>query len=144
MTVPENSSEAREAMVGAGEEVWQTLDARQRNVPADIFDAELYEDLRELLGDARVRSSLEEMSASLQVIFPDVSAESLDREQIFRHAHALVARAGMMGFTALRDASLALQQACATGAPISDVYERTRATARVTRDAIVSLQQQPS
>lgn len=142
MTFPDNSPEVREAMAGAGE-ACSALGDRQQNLPTDIFDAELFEDLRELLGDARIRCSLEEMAASLQELFPDVSAEALDREQIFRHAHSLVARAGMMGFTALRDACSALQQVCATGAPVGDMYANTRAAAMVTRDVIASLQERP-
>ena len=109
------------------------------SVSRDIFDPEIFEELRELFGEDRTRLALEELSSCLQDSFPNVAPEELDRDQIFRRAHFLVARAGLMGFTALRDTCADLQQACAKGSPFGKEYSRTLETTTATRNAIASL-----
>ncbi len=115
--------------------------ASPRPVPGEIFSPEIFEELSEIRGTARMRLALEEFSTCLPDSFTDMTAEDIDRDRVFRSAHLLVARAGLMGFGALRDACVELQHACATGAPFSTELARTRDVATVTRDAITSLLQ---
>lgn len=85
-----------------------------RGAPVTIFDQSVFEDLRDLRGDAALRVALHELSIFLRENFGDLRAHDLDRDRIFTQAHFLVARAGLMGFPALRDACVSLQHACAT------------------------------
>ncbi len=143
MTRPEDTPDLPQKTTGSGDSVIGTLDAEPQVVPEDIFDPELFEELLELLGSTCVRAALEDLSSSLQAIFSDDPTKCLDREQVFRQTHSQGARAGMMGFTALRDAFLALQEACKSDAQISEAYEQARRAALATRDAIALLQQRP-
>jgi HPt (histidine-containing phosphotransfer) domain-containing protein len=110
-------------------------------VPREIFSPEIFEELREIRGTAQMRLALEEFSTCLPASFADMTANDIDRDRVFRSAHFLVARAGLMGFGALRDTCVELQHACATGAPFGNELARTRDAAMVTRDAITSLLQ---
>lgn len=110
-------------------------------MPEDIFDPEIFEELREIRGTARMRLALEDFSTLLHANVTDTAITDTDRDRVFLRAHDLVGRAGLMGFTALRDACVALQHACATGAPFGTELARTRDAAMATRDAIASLLQ---
>lgn len=146
MTCPEYTPDLPQKATGSGDRVAGILEIEPQIVPEYIFDPELFEELRELLGSAcarAARAALEDLSSSLQAIFSDLSTNFIDRDQVFQHAHFQGARAGMMGFTALRDALLALQEACDSEAPIGEPYERACEAALATRNAIAFLQQQP-
>lgn len=105
----------------------------------NTFDQSLFEELRDLRGDVAMRAALHEVSDFLRDNFGDARTDDLDRDLVFRHAHFLVARAGLMGFIALRDACLDLQHACATAAPFETEYVRTCDAATATRAEIASL-----
>ncbi len=110
------------------------------DAPAAIFDLEIFEELRDLLGDETCQEALAELSVDLQGIFPDMPAHRLDLGQVFDEAHSLVGRTSILGFTALRDASFALQKACMLHAQVDETYRRARKAAQAACNVLAVLQ----
>ena len=115
--------------------------ALQYDLPERVFDQNLFEDMRLCFGNAEMRLSLMDLSASLQRDFPDITTRILDRDELFLSAHTLGGRAGMMGFVALRDACWELQHALSTGASVSPACVMMQDAAIATRSAIAVLHQ---
>jgi hypothetical protein len=115
----------------------------KQGLATNVFHPEFFDEMHDVLGNTRMRLALEEMSSSLRDVFPAMSAEDDNRDQIFLSAHKLVTRAGLMGFLALRDACLELQDACTTGVPINAEYMRAREIILMTRVVIASLLKRP-
>lgn len=109
------------------------------DVPADVFDPELFEELRDLRGTGAMLLALDDLSSYLHDNLSDAVQVAPARADAFRMAHFLVARSGLMGFTALRDACMALQHACATGAPFDAEFARAVDAATATRIMIATL-----
>jgi HPt (histidine-containing phosphotransfer) domain-containing protein len=107
--------------------------------PEPVFEQDLFDELRDILGDARTRVFLNELASALLKTFPENPPPAPDRTQTFEAAHMLTGRAGFMGFTALQKACADLQHACATQAPFGAEYDRSHGIARATRDVIMSL-----
>lgn len=104
-----------------------------------VFDQAVFDELRDLHGDAAIRVALHEPAVCLRDNFGDVRADDLDRDRVFKQAHFLVARAGLMGFPALLDACLALQHACSTADTFGAEYVRTCSVATATRTEMAAL-----
>lgn len=109
------------------------------DVLADVFDPELFEELRDLRGTGAMLLALDDLSSYLRDNLSDTVQVAPARDETFRMAHFLVARSGLMGFIALRDACMALQHACATGAPFDAEFARAVDAATATRATIGSL-----
>jgi hypothetical protein len=107
--------------------------------PETIFDPDLFEELCGMIGTMRMCVALEDLASALQQTFPKQPDVEPDRERTFQMAHLLTGRAGLMGFTALRDACVKLQEACATQAPFGEEYARTCRISLPTQEAIASL-----
>lgn len=107
--------------------------------PEPIFEQELFDELRDIIGDARMRVGLTELALALLKTFPENPPAAPDRTKTFEAAHMLTGRAGIMGFTALHHACADLQHACATQAPFGAEYARSRGIALATRDLIMLL-----
>ncbi|MBQ2262933.1 MAG: hypothetical protein II336_16405 [Loktanella sp.] len=103
------------------------------------FNEEIFQDLRELLGDAYVISSLLDLSYNLDHAFRDPIAKSRDRQNIFKNAHYFIARAGIMGFASLHDTCIVLQNTCMTDSSVDQPYLEARAAAIATRNTIRNL-----
>ena len=144
MTLPKCVPVNHDAETKSQPEDARQCNALQHDLPDDVFDQNLFEDMRNFLGNAEMRLSLIDLSASLQQGLPDITAQFPDRDEIFQSAHTMGARAGMMGFVALRDACWQLQHALSTGAIISPAYIVTQDAAIATRHAIAVLQQRLS
>lgn len=97
------------------------------------FDPAIFQDLRTLLGDACVITTLLDLSTDLQQTFHDPTLANTEREQLFEKAHYFTARAGIIGFACLYRKCLALQDVCMSDMPIEQAYLDTRRTAQTTR-----------
>lgn len=78
------------------------------------FDRETFEEVVDLLGPARVQTSLGEIAERLFVLRGIVD----DRAALSREAHALVSLTGVLGFTALAQACRDLEKACQSDAEL--------------------------
>ena len=107
--------------------------------PEPIFEPDLYQDLCDTIGAARLRVGLHELASALTTTFLENPPVKPDRSQIFQAAHMLTGRAGMMGFTALQQACADLQHACATQAPFRHEYAKARGIALASYDVITSM-----
>lgn len=116
--------------------------AAPRPEPGTVFDPDLFKDLRDMVGTARMRLALEELDSVLGQAFREAPTLDPDRDLTFQLAHRLAGRAGLMGFTALQNACVQLQQACATRAPFRAEYSRTCRVSLPTREAIAALLKQ--
>ena len=107
--------------------------------PETMLDPERFEDLRATIGTARLCLALADLAATLRETFGEPPAVDLDRDQTFQMAHRLTGRAGLIGFTALQDACVQLQEACATQAPLREAYARAHRMSLPTQAVIASL-----
>ncbi len=110
-----------------------------RLTPEPVFEQDLFDELRDMIGDARTRVGLNELASALLKTFPEDPPPAPDRTQTFEAAHMLTGRAGIMGFSALQHACADLQHACATQAPFGAEYARARGIACATHDVIMLL-----
>ena len=76
------------------------------------FDASKLDELRELVGSASVQSFITRLGEQMDASFVAAPMEQADIAAIRYEAHALASTAGMLGFRALSDASVALESAC--------------------------------
>ncbi len=111
--------------------------------PQPVFEQELFDDLRDIIGDARTRVGLSELASVLLKTFPENPPPNPDRRQMFEAAHWLTGRAGLMGLAALQQVCADLQHACAAQAPFDAEYARSRGIARASYDVIMSLLAKP-
>ena len=111
--------------------------------PVPVFEQDRFDDLRDMIGDARTRVALNELASALLATFPENPPQDPDRTQTFDAAHSMTGRAGFMGFSALQHACADLQQACATQAPFGAEYARSCGVARASYDVIMSLLAKP-
>lgn len=109
-----------------------------------IFDPDLFEELRETIGTARMRLALEDLASILRDTFLERTTVEPDRGQTFKVAHMLTGRAGLMGFTALHNACVQLQQACASRSSFGEEFARTSRVSVSAREAIMVLLTQKS
>ena len=91
------------------------------------LDRPVYDDLEALLGVERTGAMFAKLQDQLLDSFPE--AADHDRPSLARHAHSLIAQAGMLGFTILSNACRDLETACLTQGDVAGCLERAR-TAR--------------
>jgi CheY-like chemotaxis protein/HPt (histidine-containing phosphotransfer) domain-containing protein len=75
-------------------------------------DATVLDDLREMMGPARLAIMLRQFVADLDSRLRQAPADAAGWQGIRSDAHALISTAGMLGFNALSEAARSLEQAC--------------------------------
>ncbi len=89
-------------------------------------------DFRALMGAEQTAGWVVALSQELHSTFFDQDLVQVDRAQLARRAHAIVAQAGFLGFPDLARRCAALEQACAGAGDIISYFTRAkRAAARV-------------
>lgn len=107
--------------------------------PEVIFDPDLFEELRGTIGVARMQMALQDLAATLPGAFADQNAAGSDPQATFHAAHRLTGRAGVMGFTALQDACVQVQQACEAHGSLGAPLARARRISLLSQRVIVAL-----
>ncbi|HEX8416191.1 MAG TPA: response regulator, partial [Methylobacterium sp.] len=108
--------------------------------PSDspILDLEVYQSLRDLMGEKKVAELLVRLSRELQSRFVAMAGDE-ERAQLAQDAHAMISMAGMLGFSNLADVCRELEEASATGLEFSRRWARLESARRMALDQIADL-----
>ena len=87
------------------------------------------EELCSMMGPEWVVQGLSELKDHIELTFDGISAHAADRDALARQAHALVARAGFLGFAKLARLCGELERACRRGEPLGPAFSETRKSA---------------
>ena len=104
-----------------------------------IYNDRIFMEFRDLLGDDCATKALADLAGAVEQAFSLPTPEGQDRQQIFRRAHLVVGRAGIMGFPLLHARSVTLQDTCQSGDCIAQAYAAARAAGISTNDVIARL-----
>jgi PAS domain S-box-containing protein len=112
---------------------------RADGVPAPLpalIDFEAFAAARTLMGPERVDGLLGMLAAELEQRF---RARSGDRAGLARDAHAMIAAAGLLGFTGLSDLCREIEGACLAGADLPELQRRIEAARAAALEQIETL-----
>ncbi|AWN52708.1 ATP-binding protein [Methylobacterium sp. 17Sr1-1] len=110
-------------------------DAGPAPLPA-LIDFEAFAAARTLMGPERIDGLLGMLAAELEQRF---RARSGDRAGLARDAHAMIAAAGLLGFTGLSDLCREIEGACLAGADLPELQRRIEAARAAALEQIETL-----
>ncbi|MGX7707382.1 ATP-binding protein [Methylobacterium sp. Gmos1] len=110
-------------------------DAGPAPLPA-LIDFEAFAEARTLMGPERIDGLLGMLAAELEQRF---RARSGDRAGLARDAHAMIAAAGLLGFTGLSDLCREIEGACLAGADLPELQRRIEAARAAALEQIETL-----
>jgi HPt (histidine-containing phosphotransfer) domain-containing protein len=140
MTNPKGPKDQPDRNATGGTPSFTTMPGTQTHAaPETIFDPELFEELRATIGTARLHLALADLAATVRATFLEAPAAVADPDITFQTAHKLTGRAGLMGFTALQNACVQLQQACEGRGPFDGEFAWARRVSRHTLEVISAL-----
>jgi CheY-like chemotaxis protein/HPt (histidine-containing phosphotransfer) domain-containing protein len=106
--------------------------------PSHSFDEKSFADFKERMGAEWVGQWLGRLDEHLQAFCGEVPPAE-DRQHIARQAHALISQAALLGFSALAEQCVALEEACKSGRDIAALMEEVRALAENASAAVKRL-----
>ncbi|SFU59849.1 PAS domain S-box-containing protein [Methylobacterium sp. 174MFSha1.1] len=101
-----------------------------------LIDFEAFAAARTLMGPERIDGLLGMLAAELEQRF---RARSGDRAGLARDAHAMIAAAGLLGFTGLSDLCREIEGACLAGADLPELQRRIEAARAAALEQIETL-----
>jgi PAS domain S-box-containing protein len=104
-------------------------------------DPEVFEGLREIMGQAGIGRLLDTLEERLKTLLAGMPGRSADRQGLARDAHTLVSACGMLGFLPLSGLFRELEEACLRDDELAPALQRLRVAVQTTLGEIAALKE---